>query len=335
MHVASSSGDCLLRFSAADIKFVHIPVKTKSEIDPRILYSAFKLDKYIKENNIEIIHANTRVTQVLGCILRKLSGRPYISTCHGFFRNRFFRRAFPCWGQRVIAISQQVAEHLKYDFKVDAAKIEVIHNGIDLNRFSAFEAATKIKAKETFGLSGAPVVGIIARLSDVKGHAYLIEAMKIVIENIPAVKLLIVGEGREEKRLKNLALGLGIENSLFFVPSVKDTTQALAAIDIFVMPSLQEGLGLGLMEAMACGIPVIGSDVGGIKTLIQNNYNGLLVPAANALELAKAISVLLNDTRKFRDLGEKGRIFINKHFSQEEMVLKTEKVYRQCLDIKD
>lgn len=299
------------------------------------MWSLGELLNYIKENNIDIIHANTRVTQVLACFLQKASGRPYISTCHGFFKKRFFRRVFPCWGQRVIAVSEQVAEHLKRDFRVEDNSIRIIHNGIDPDRFCILDAKSKAKAKENFGLSDVPVVGIIARLSDVKGHIYLIEAMKIVLEKIPLARLFIVGEGREERKLKDLTKRLGIEKSIFFMASVNDTASALAAMDVFVMPSLQEGLGLGLMEAMASGIAVIGSDVGGIKTLIQNKYNGLLVPAANAAELAQAILELLRDKNKARDLGEKARVFIHQNFSQEDMVSKTEKVYLECLNKKD
>lgn len=335
VFVASSSGDCLGKFIREGINYIPIPIRTKSEIDPKILFSLFKLLKYIKEKNIEIVHANTRVTQVLACLIQKYSGRPYVSTCHGFFKPKFFRRLFPCWGQRVIAISQQVSDHLRDDFKVENEKIRIIHNGIDLSRFPVQDSLVKSAAKEKFGLQGAKVIGIIARLSDVKGHIYLIQAMQKVLEEIPDARLLIIGEGREKRKLLDLARQLGIEGSIFFMASAEDTFEVLSAMDVFVMPSLKEGLGLSLMEAMACGIPVIGSDVGGIKTLIENGENGLLVAPADPDGLFRAILELLQDNLKAKDLGEKGRIFIHKNFSQEPMVLKTEEVYRECLNAKD
>ena len=334
VYVASSSGDCLGRFIQEGINYIPIPIKTKSEIDLKILFSLFKLLKYIKEKNIEIIHANTRVTQVLGCLIQKYSGRPHISTCHGFFKPKFFRRLFPCWGKRVIAISQQVSDHLRDDFKVGQGKIRIIHNGIDLNKFSAWDSKLKSAAKEKFGLQGAKVIGIIARLSDVKGHIYLIEAMQKVLEKIPDARLLIIGEGKEERKLKDLAKHLGIANSVFFMASVADTPQVLSAMDVFVMPSLKEGLGLSLMEAMSCGIPVIGSSIGGIKTLIRNGENGLLVEPKDSNALSGAILELLQDDLKAKALGEEARIFIHKNFSQGTMLLKTEEVYRECLDVK-
>jgi glycosyltransferase involved in cell wall biosynthesis len=335
VYVASSSGTCLGKFIQEGINYIHIPIKTKSEIDSRILFSLFKLRKYIKEKNIDIVHANTRVTQVLACLIQKYSGRPYISTCHGFFKPKFFRRLFPCWGERVIAISQQVSDHLRDDFKVEEEKIRVIHNGIDLNRFPTQDLKAKSAAKEKFGLNDAKVIGIIARLSDVKGHIYLIEAMQKVLEKIPDARLLIIGEGKEKRKLNDLVKHLGIANSVFFMASVEDTFEALSAMDVFVMPSLKEGLGLSLIEAMACGIPVIGSSVGGIKTLIRDGENGLLVVPADSDGLSQAILELLQDSLKAKALSEKGRIFIHKNFSQGTMLLKTEEVYRECLNVKD
>jgi glycosyltransferase involved in cell wall biosynthesis len=335
VYVASSSGDCLDRFIQEEINYIPIPIRTKAEIDPRILLSSFMLLKYIKEKNIEIVHANTRVTQVLACLIQKYSGRPYVSTCHGFFKPRFFRRMFPCWGKRVIAISQQVADHLRDDFEVEEERIRIIHNGIDLDRFIPPDSSARAAAKEKLGLQAAKVIGIIARLSDVKGHIYLIQAMPKVLKQAPDAKLLIAGQGREKRKLAELAKELGITGSVIFRDSVADTFQALSAIDIFVMPSLKEGLGLSLMEAMACGIPVVGSDVGGIKTLIQNNQNGLLVAAADSEALSRAILELLQDVSKAKALGEGARIFIHKNFSQRRMLLETEKVYRECLNARD
>jgi glycosyltransferase involved in cell wall biosynthesis len=100
------------------------------------------------------------------------------------------------------------------------------------------------------------------------------------------------------------------------------------------MPSLQEGLGLSIMEAMASGVPVVASQVGGITTLIRNNETGLLVAPKDSGALAQAIIGLLEDREKANDVSFKARAFIDKHFSQEGMVLKTEQVYRVCLDAK-
>ena len=332
IHIASSGGDKLQDFLDSGVKFIQVPLKTKAEFSPKVLFSFFKLLPYIKKNKIDIIHANTRVTQVLGCLLGSFSAKPLVSTCHGFFKPRVFRKILPCWGRRVIAISQQVKDHLIDDFKVQADKIELINNGIDLKRFNGPEGFDKELIRSEIGLDDGPVVGIVGRLSDVKGHIYLIEALSIIAREIPEVKLLIVGEGKMFGQLEALSKRLKIEDKVYFINSVMDTRKVLSVMDIFAMPSLKEGLGLALMEAMASGLAVVGSDVGGIKTLIAHGENGLLVEPEDSKGLAGAITQLLKDKEKRRILGENARKFISTNFSSQKMSDETERLYLGCLN---
>lgn len=335
VYIASSSGELAERFNAEGLPVLHIPINTKSEANlPKILSSLFGSLRYIKEKDIDIVHSNTRVTSVLGSLLENFSHTLHISTCHGFFKKRLSRRIFPCWGRKVIAISGQVRGHLVDDLGVRPQDIRVIPNGIELSRFRVYAPEFKEEAKKNLGLGPGPVVGIVARLSDVKGHVYLIEAMKSVLEKAGDAQLLIVGNGNMKKELVSLTRRLGIEKSVFFMPAVWDTAKILPIMDLFVLPSLKEGLGLSLMEAMASGLAVVGSDVGGIKSLIQHGQNGLLVQPADSLSLASLISGLLKDKVKAQSLGDNARSFINKSFSQEVMVLETERVYLECVNTK-
>jgi glycosyltransferase involved in cell wall biosynthesis len=335
VYIASSGGALLSRFTAEGIIYIPIPIRTKQEVSLKILFSMFKLSGFIKQNNINLAHSNSRTTQVLACLLQRRLGIPHISTCHGFFKKKFFRKIFPCWGKKVIAISESVKEHLIKDFRVDEKNIVIIHNGIDIERFREPRTEDRGPRKKNLGLGDGPVVGIVARLSDVKGHIYLIEAMAQVLKNIPDAQLLIVGDGKMKQELLSLTLRLGIEKSVFFIPSVLDTQEVLSLMDIFVMPSLKEGLGLALMEAMARGLAVIGSDIGGIRSLIKDGLNGLLVKPADAASLSNAILELLQDEDRAKSLGEAARVFIKENFSQEKMVLKTEEVYLECVGAKD
>lgn len=334
VYIASSGGELLLRFTGAGVTYLPLPIKTKSEISYKVLVSKFKLIKYIKEKNIDIIHANTRVTQVLGFLVQRSCGVPYVSTCHGFFKKRLFRRAFPCWGKKTIAISEAVKEHLIRDFKVREQDIRVIHNGIDIEKFQIPDSKSQTDAKKKLGLGEGPVIGIIARLSEEKGHTYLIKAMRGVVNNFGQAQLLIAGEGRTKKDLETLVRGEGLGKNVFFLPSVMDTREVLSCLDVFVLPSLKEGLGLSLMEAMASGLAVIGSDVGGIKSLIQHGHNGLKVQPASSAGLSSAISQLLRDPDKAKSLGENARMFISRNFAADKMVLETERVYLECLSAK-
>lgn len=335
VYIASSGGELVGRFTQAGMPHFEIPIKTKSEANIfKLLPGFLKLKAYVSRNNIDIIHANTRVTQVLAYFLSRAAHKPYITTCHGFFKKRFSRRIFPGWGNRTIAISDQVKEHLINDFGVKREKIALIHNGIDVGKFGVRSPESGVQVKQRIGLGSGPVVGIIARLSDVKGHVYLIEAMSLVLGKVPDAQLLIAGEGRMKADLEEQVRRLQIEKNVFFVPNVYDTAELLPAMDLFVLPSLKEGLGLSLMEAMAAGLAVIGSDTGGIKNLIRDEVNGLLVKPADIKGLSEAMLELLLDSEKRRIFGENARKFIAENFSQEKMALQTEEVYRQCLGAK-
>jgi len=332
IFVASSGGQLLPRLIEEGIVYIPIPIRTKKEISPKILISMFKLLRTVKKYNIALVHSNSRTTQVLGCLLRRSAGTAHISTCHGFFKKRLLRKVFPCWGLKVIAISESVRKHLMKDFGVKEEDIRLIHNGIDIERFGQQTTDNRQQTKKNLGLGEGSVVGIVARLSDVKGHTYLMEAMRAVIERLPQAQLLIVGEGKMKEELVTKSLHLGIKENVLFMPSVNETRDVLSIMDLFVMPSLKEGLGLSLMEAMASGLPVIGSGVGGIKSLIQDGYNGLLVRPADSQGLSLAILELLQNQERAQSLGRAARIFISRNFSLEKMVLETERVYAECLN---
>lgn len=332
VYLASSGGQLLENFSSVGITHFKVPLNTKSELSPKIIISFLKLRTEIKKFNIDLVHSNSRTTQVLGGLLSRSLAKPHIFTCHGFFKPRLLRKIFPCWGKMVIAISCQVQEHLVSDFKLARQKISVVNNGIDIKRFGNFFA--RDNTRKELGVGDIFLVGIIARLSDVKGHTYLIQAMQKVIENLPSAKLLIIGEGRMKNALLREVSDLGLGENVLFIEETKNTALALSAMDIFVMPSLQEGLGLALMEAMAQGLAVVGSAVGGIKTLIQDKTNGLLVSPGDVQGLAEAIIKLLHDHLLRQSLGANARRFITDNFSQEKMVDETEKVYKKCLEEK-
>jgi glycosyltransferase involved in cell wall biosynthesis len=331
VYIASSGGQLLKNFTEAGFTYITIPINTKKEISPKIIFSLFKLRRAHDKYKFDIIHAHTRTTQVLGYWLGRLEGIAYLSTCHGFFKRRILRRIFGCWGKKVIAISEPVRAHLVSDFKVKEQDIAVIHNGIDIEKFARGALDEGRERKGKLGLKDGPVIGIVARLSDVKGHSYLIEAMKDVVGAFPQAQLLIVGDGKEKENLLRQVNKLNISGNIIFHPQVYDINEVLSVMDIFVMPSLKEGLGLSLMEAMGSGLAVVGSDIGGIKSLIQDGYNGFMVKPADASGLAVKILTLLRDNDKRQMLGQRAREFILRNFPQSKTIIETEGVYAQCL----
>ncbi len=329
--VASGGGELSGELSAQGIPQLKVPLKVKSEAHPGVMASFWMLRGFVKREGIDIVHANTRVAQAVASLLERYAGVPYVSTCHGFFRPSLHRRWMPLWGKKVIAISEQVREHLIRDLRVSPQQVVLIHNGIDASRFLPVASAAKQAAKAALGLRPGPVVGIIARLSGVKGHAYLIEAMRQVRIKHPEAQLLIAGEGPLAEDLARRSAPLGLGQGVFFFSNTRDTRELLAAMDIFAMPSLHEGLGLGLMEAMASEVAAVGSEVGGIPALIRNGDTGVLVPPKDADALAEAISRLLSDPSLRESLARNARGHITANFTQQGMAARTREVYEQCV----
>jgi len=324
--VASSGGDMLSRLKSSGIKHINLNIRTKQGLSPKVLLSFFKLSKVIRQ--FDIIHSQTRVTQVLGKALSIVYKIPYVTTCHGFFTPKPSRRLVSAWGNKTIAISEAVRSHLVKDFQVKKENIALIHNGVNISWFDKkYTAEEKQEIRREYNLSSKFVVGLIARLSPVKGIKYLISAFKLLIQDGLDAQLLLIGDGPEKQLLIEQAEQLGIKSKVIFAPSVVDTGRSLSVMDVFVLPSVQEGLGISLAEAMAASCPVVASDVGGIYSLVKNNKTGLLVTPEDPEAIARAVKELLLDNGLREKLALAGKEFVTEKFSLEEMAVKTERVY--------
>jgi glycosyltransferase involved in cell wall biosynthesis len=264
----------------------------------------------------------------MGFLLGRMTSVAYVATCHGFYKPRWFRRAFPCWGHNVIAISPAVTEHLEHDFGIAKDRIFQIKHGINVEDFPLVSPESRLRQRQIYGIRGTPAIGIIARLADVKGHDVLIRAMPEVLRNHPQAQLIIVGEGKQEPALRQLVAQLQLEKHIQFFPAINRTTEFLPAFDIFVMPSLSEGFGLSMIEAMAVGVPVVATRVGGIPSFIRNEETGLLVEPSRHEDLARNICRLLDEPQLAAGIMTAGRQLIERDYSADQMVQRTQEVYR-------
>ncbi|OGW75262.1 MAG: hypothetical protein A2Z72_00840, partial [Omnitrophica bacterium RBG_13_46_9] len=287
----------------------------------------------INRNKVDVIHAQTRTTQVLAWLLSKAAKARFVSTCHGFFKSdRIGRRIFGGWGDYVIAISEAVKDHLVNDFNVKEEKVCLLYNGVDTDKFSdTIPEDEKILLRENLGFGSRPVIGCIARLSPVKGLHYLLFAMKEVLKDLPEAQLFLVGDGPSRKELTDLAKRLGIDNNIFFASSNVQTGRLLSVMDVFVFHSLEEGLGLSLLEALASGKPCVASLVGGVSSIIEDGLTGVLVPPRDAHSLSEAITKVLKDKKLSALLAENGREIIKRKFSLDRMVEGVIDVYRKAI----
>ncbi|MBI5024009.1 MAG: glycosyltransferase family 4 protein [Candidatus Omnitrophica bacterium] len=331
VHIASSGGDMAAEFSALGARLLELNIRTKSELDPRIYCALLSLSQYIRRHAIDMIHAQTRVTQVMGFWLATMTGCPFVSTCHGFFNPRVSRLMFPCWGDAVVVISEAVQKHLHDDFQVADERISLIPSGIDMRMYTPADYAIKRQMRLKYDLGAEPVAGIIARLSEVKGQDILIRAMKTVVEQIPDAKLIIAGEGKTEPILRKMVKEFQLERNVLFYPFTNKAVEILPLLDIFVMPSRQEGLGISIMEAQAAGVPVIASRVGGIPSLIEEGKTGFLVEPEDPVSLGQTIRMVLRDPDRLARVANAGREFIRTDHSADLMVEKTLTLYKTTI----
>ena len=328
VFVASRGGDMEESLKAAGVVCLRVPLTTKCEVSPKVFFSALKLAPLVKKEKIDVIHANTRVTQVLACLLSLMTKTPVVSTCHGYFKKRLSRLIFPCWGRKVIAISDQVKDHLVYDFDMEPDRVALVYNGVDPGRFRPRKTDEVRRQRDLWGIApGQTVVGHIGRLSSVKGQVHIVSAAAVLKDKRPDLRWVIVGDGREERHLKERIMQEGVEEIVLMRPSQADTSLALSAMDVFVMPSLQEGLGISILEAQAQGVPVVASRAGGIPTVIEDGKNGLLVSPGDPRALAAAVEKFLDEPDWTKDVILRARERVAERFSLDVMSEKTYEVY--------
>jgi glycosyltransferase involved in cell wall biosynthesis len=223
----------------------------------------------------------------------------------------------------VVAISRPIVE-LLLGAGVEAWKVRLIHSGIDVSRF------TTLPQQERSGVP--PVVGCMAVLEERKGHRFLLEALALLKARGVKVQCLLAGEGPERETLENMTARLGLAREVKFSGFIADTPAFLADIDVFVLPSLYEGLGVAALEAMAAGKPVVASGVGGLADLIADGITGLLIPPRNAEALSDAVARLIHDRTLAGALGRRAAMHVRKHFAVEKMAARNEAYYYELLE---
>lgn len=329
-YVLSSGGEKSQHFKNLGAQVFELPIKTKSILDPRIWFAIPAVKKIIADNHIDLIHAHTRITQFLAAQMQKQL--PVVTTCHGFYKPNLGRKLFPCWGDRVIAISLIVQEHLEKDFKVPRQTIRQIFNAVNLQDLDReFSKHSTDSAKAHFGFEPSDrVVGIVARLVEDKGQDYLIRAAHQLRQKIPNLKVLIVGDGKFRPQLESLVIKLGMQSQVCFAGNLADITLGLAAMDAFALPATwREGFGLSIIEAMTCRRPIVVTNIWSLNSLIHDRQTGLIVEPKQVEPLANAIETLLTDQALVQDITSRARAMVEKHFSIERMAGEIVSVYRE------
>ena len=314
-----------------------VPLHTSAEFSLPVWRAWRHLAARLQREPVDVIHAHTRVSQVIAQRLARRFRIPYVTTWHGAFRRRLGRQLWPCTGDVTITISRSVHQHLLQDFHVPAARARCISNGIDVAHYATAPDPAVIRAyRELWRIPlGRPVIGGMGRMASgrVKGFDLVLLAAQALETRVPDVEVLMVGDGPRRPFLEEIAKRLGLQERVHFVGASDDVRIPLAAMDVFVFSSRwPEGFGLSLVEAMAAGKPVVATRVGATQDIVEHGQSGWLVDPEDPLALAEGIARLLNDAAAASRLGSLAQMRVRELFSLDRMVDQIEAVYREVVE---
>lgn len=335
------------RLESKGIELVRCPSLVRKINIIKDLRAFFNIWKIIKKNKPLIVHTHTSKAGLLGRLAAKLARVPIIAhTPHGHVFFGYFRR----FKTKIFVILEKIASRItdrivaltereKQDhvlFKIAKEdKFAVIHSGVELNELQELSSKGKQNFKKELGIpENSFVVGTIGRLVPVKGPEFLVEAAKYIILKHPTTYFIFGGDGYLEEGLKKKAIELGVQNNIIFLGWRADVSRIISLYDIFALPSLNEGMGRVLVEAMALGKPIVASNIGGIPDLVSHGKNGFLVSPKNPGQLAKYIQILIADKEKRESMGKKGKE-IAQNFSKEIMVDRIIELYKELMTKKN
>jgi glycosyltransferase involved in cell wall biosynthesis len=310
-----------------DVITLDISKKRLRKFQPRVV---LQLAKIIKERGIDIVHCQRHKPTVYGTLAAyKVGVQPkVIGHVRGLHRTRTFRRRLInrlLSGRisRIITVSAAVRDDIiRNNSKAFAAKVVTIYNGIDVQLF-VHSNLTREDAKARIGIPDKKVFvyGTVGRLVETKGQIILLQAFAQISRECPQSWLVFAGDGRLESELRRLAAELGIQESVMFLGHRHDIPEVLKAYDVFVLPSVAEGLPGALLEAMATGLPVIASRVGGVPEILNIPELDTMVPPRSVDDLASAMKALYKTSVEERDkIGKALRERVLQEFSKEKMI---------------
>lgn len=282
-----------------------------------------QIRKFIKDHKIDLIHSHGYKSNLFG-LLASCPNVPRIATNHNWLKSHWKLRIYCLFDSiwirffnRIVAVSDGIfKEMIKY--RISKPKITIIDNGIDLDRFNNLPCSGILKKE--FHFSGSlKIIGTVGALGEEKGHEFLLKAGKKILKNHNNLKFLIVGEGPLKKDLKRMIHAFGLEDNVILTGYRNDIPNILSLIDIFVLPSVKEGLPMVLLEAMASKKPVIATRVGAIPKVVRHNETGLLIEPGNVEDLRRKLSILIDDPVKAEQLGQTGYRRVKENFSSDLM----------------
>jgi glycosyltransferase involved in cell wall biosynthesis len=315
------------------------PVTMRRNLSPlQNIFAFFQILALLRRQRFDILHTHCSMAGFLGRIAGRLAGVPVIvHTLHALAS----RDNQAPWKQRVylaierwldgctdqyVAVSAAMGRQVVEKRIADRRHVTVIHHGLDLDPYLQLQGS-RGKRRQLGLHPTCLVVGMVGRLEPQKGVEYLVDAMPRLCALHEDARVLIIGDGPLRQSLENRATRRGVHDRVRFLGWRTDVPEILAELDVFCMPSLWESLGYSILEAMACGVPVVASDVEGIPEVVVHGETGLLVPPGDPSALAEAISLLLDRPDLRCAMGRAGQKRVEQRFSERMMLDRYEQMY--------
>ena len=327
------------------IPWVIIPQIQRSINPFKEMMAFLKLFSFIKKHRFDIVHTHTSKAGILGRFAAWLNRVPVIiHTPHGHIFYGYFSRMVT---QIFIVIEKLAAlvtdkiitltdhgkeEHIRFHI-ANPDKFVPIYSGINIPEFKRNKDDHSLDVRNTLDIPPqAPVIGTVTRLVPIKGIEDLIKAVPTLLEDYPDLRVLLVGDGHLRSDLEELCELVGVRNHIHFLGEQKKVVPFLKAMDVFVLSSINEGMGRCLLEALVCGKPAVATRVGGVPELVEHGSNGFLVPPRQPQLLARAIIEILSDEELKQKMGKNAIKKVTMDFSVEVMVKKIERLYQSSMD---
>jgi sugar transferase (PEP-CTERM/EpsH1 system associated) len=323
------------RIRALDLPVTDLGMNAKWRWD-----ALWRLYRLLRRERPSILHTWMFHANVLGRVLGRRAGVPIIITSRrnvniGGTLREFLKRQTAGMDDRIIAVCEIAREAEIKRAMMSPDKVVTIYNGISAERFVDLDPQTAARTRQTFRIPvEAPLLGSVGRLHPQKGFTDLLTAFAQIRERIPSVRLFLAGGGKSRADLEAQARSLGLSEAVTIAGVRADVPEVLAALDVFVLPSRWEGMPNAVLEAMAAGLPVVATAVGGTPEAVVDGVTGLLVPPRDPGALVQAIEWVLRDPNLRRRMGQAGRKRVEQHFSIEDTIRQTEALYETLLSEK-
>jgi glycosyltransferase involved in cell wall biosynthesis len=298
-----------------------------------------RLGQIFRRERVDVIHAHQYTPFFYAMLGRWLSGRPPILfTEHGrHFPDRrrpkrvLANRLLLARRDRVVGVGQAVRRAVIANEGIAAGRVGVVYNGIDLARFQG-QACDRREARTELGMDAADLMILqVARLDYLKDHLTALRALKRILPILPQARLVLVGDGPRRALIQEAIADCGLAAHVRMLGTRQDVGRLSTAADIFLLTSISEGIPLTLIEAMAAGLPVVATRVGGVPEVIDEGVTGFLAPAGDDAALAGHIVHLASDHGLREDMGRRGHYRAKTLFSENQMVARYDALYRDML----